>query len=360
MVVVLDVEGAGASDFAVGVSPLAELLSCLHVLAEPEHHPESRAWLVRTGERLTGSFAQELRYYSPLWARYRCRLLFPLGTPLDRALPRELDELLRLDLGTFVRLTVNAIRGGEFPSENLLRSGVERREFLKACERRSFSRGELANALVSDPEQFRRGLVGTLAHCAEAFFDDEWAKVGPRLTDVAARVRDQLGTAPPSTVLTSLSPTATATRHPARVTYDKLQSARGRVRGKGCLLVPTIHGWPHLILKMDEGLPLVVHFIARDWEQRPPVSQSLVRERLSAIAEPARLELCRHLLGEAITTSELAVRMGIGEPQVSRHVRRLREVGLVTSQREGRMVYHRLHVEPLINLGADVLTTVMR
>lgn len=103
-----------------------------------------------------------------------------------------------------------------------------------------------------------------------------------------------------------------------------------------------------------------MHFIADDWEQRPSVSQSLVRDRLSAISEPARLELCRHLLSEPITTSELAGRMGIGEPQVSRHLRRLREVGLVTSQREGRMVYHRLHAELLLNLGADVLTTVMR
>ncbi|MEV5749172.1 hypothetical protein AB0L00_15255 [Actinoallomurus sp. NPDC052308] len=45
--------------------------------------------------------------------------------------------------------------------------------------------------------------------------------------------------------------------------------------------------------------------------------QSLIRDRLAAIAEPGRFEMCRHLLGEPITTSELAVRMGISEPQVS-------------------------------------------
>ncbi len=360
MVVVLDVEGARASDVAAGASPLAELLACLHVLAEPEHHPESRTWLARTGPLLTGPLAQEIRFYSPLWARYRCRLLFPLRAPLDRTLPEELDELTRLDLGSFVRLAANAIRGVDFPGGDALRGGAARRDFVKSCERRSFSRGELANALVEDPERFRSGLVDTLAHCAEVFFDEEWARVGPRLFDVGARVREQLRTAPAGAVLASLSPTAAWTEHPGRVSYDKLQSKRGTVRERGCLLVPTAHGWPHLILKADESLPLVVHFIAADWEQRPPVSQRLVRERLAAIAEPARFELCRHLLGEPITTSELAVRMGISEPQVSRHLRRLREVGLITSQREGRMVFHRLHPELLINLGADVLTTVMR
>jgi DNA-binding transcriptional ArsR family regulator len=45
---------------------------------------------------------------------------------------------------------------------------------------------------------------------------------------------------------------------------------------------------------------------------------------------------------------------------VSRHVRRLREVGLVTSRRERRMVYHRLHAKLLLDPGVDLLTTVMR
>ncbi|MFF8788711.1 hypothetical protein [Streptomyces sp. NPDC015125] len=71
-------------------------------------------------------------------------------------------------------------------------------------------------------------------------------------------------------------------------------------------------GWPQLILKLDEGLPLVVHFLADDRERRPSVSQSLVRDRLAAISEPARREPCRHPLSEPITTSELAGRMGIG------------------------------------------------
>lgn len=95
-------------------------------------------------------------------------------------------------------------------------------------------------------------------------------------------------------------------------------------------------------------------------DRQPHVSQAMVRDRLAAIAEPARMELCRHLIGEPITTSELAHRTQLSQPQVSRHLRRLREVGLVTSIREGRVVYHRLHAKLLLSLGTDVLTTIMR
>lgn len=104
-------------------------------------------------------------------------------------------------------------------------------------------------------------------------------------------------------MLTAVSPAVTATRRPADISFDKLQSARGTIKSHGCFLVPTPHGWPHLILKVDQGFPVVVHFLAGDWDQRPPVSQSLARDRPAVLSEPARLELCRHLIGEPITTS---------------------------------------------------------
>ncbi|WP_346138600.1 DUF5937 family protein [Streptomyces coeruleofuscus] len=38
---VLDLGGLGAADLAAGPSALSELMASLHVLAEPEHHPEA-------------------------------------------------------------------------------------------------------------------------------------------------------------------------------------------------------------------------------------------------------------------------------------------------------------------------------
>ncbi|MFB9835908.1 ArsR/SmtB family transcription factor [Actinoallomurus acaciae] len=360
MVVTLDVDEALPVHFTAGASPMSELLACLHALAEPEHHPESRAWLASVRERIPDSLVQRLNQYAPLWARYRCRLLFPLRGPLDRDLPAELHTLAAYAQPMFVSLAASGIRGTSFEGIDDLHDAARQRAFIKASERRSFSRGELARALIDDPEAFRAGLVETLERCADTFFEAEWRRVGPHLKDTAARVRGQLRRDPPATVLASVTPTASVTERPARVRYDKLQSAFGKVSDHGCFLVPTLHGWPHLILKLDPGLPFVVHFVGGDWEQRPAVPQSLIRDRLAAIAEPGRFEMCRHLLGEPITTSELAVRMGISEPQVSRHLKRLRQVGLVTSRREGRMIYHRLHAQLLLGLGSDVLTTIMR
>ena len=360
MVVTLDVAGARAADLVAGTSPLAELMAGLHVLAEPEHHPESRAFVARVRSALPTGLIGDLSQHAPLWARYRCRLFFPLSAPLDRSLDEELDSLLRLDEESFVRFAAIAVRGTTFAADRMLGERAEQDAFVRACERRSFSRGELARALVTDPARFRGDLLQTLRRCGEAYFQAEWKLIGPRLREVTDRLRAETRRSSVLDVLAAMSPTASTAEIPARVYYDKLQSATGVVAAHGCFLVPTVRGWPHLIVKLDPELPLVVHVLAGDWEQSRQVPQALLRERLAALAEPARLELCRHLIGEPITTSELAARTALTEPQVSRHIRRLREVGLVTSRKEGRMVYHRLHPRLLLDLGVDLLTTVMR
>ncbi|MGH3376830.1 MAG: DUF5937 family protein, partial [Actinoallomurus sp.] len=239
MVVTLDVDEALPVHVTAGASPLSELLACLHALAESEHHPESRAWLASVRKRLPEPVVQRLNHYAPLWARYRCRLLFPLRGPLDRDLSAELHAISGFDQRMFVSLAASGIRGTAFEGADDLHDAALQRAFIKASERHSFSRGELARALIEDPEAFRAGLVETLECCADTFFEAEWRRVGPHLKETAARVRSQLRREPPATVLASVTPTASLTERPARVHYDKLQSAFGKVSDHGCLLVPT-------------------------------------------------------------------------------------------------------------------------
>ena len=71
-----------------------------------------------------------------------------------------------------------------------------------------------------------------------------------------------------------------------------------------------------------------------------------------ALGDPNRRELLR-LLGEGDkAVTELAGAMPISRPAVSRHLRLLREAGLVTEQAEGtRRIYH-LHEQGLLAVQA--------
>jgi DNA-binding transcriptional ArsR family regulator len=359
--ITFDLEGARVADVTVGTSPTAELMAVLHALSEPEHHPHVRAWLARVREALSTDLAALLGYYSPLWARYRCRLLFPLALPVNRELPEEIESLLRLPEDKFLHLAAAAVQGTSDEVGDLEDDEAARHAFLKTCKRKSFQRTELAYALLADPRTFREGLTETLRRCDQEFFAIEWRRSRHRLAQVADRLGQRLRTEPMANVLASLNPSSKVSSHPPRIHFDKLQTASVPLRGRKLILLPSVHTWPHLMVKFeDDQLPVVVQFSASAWERRGELSLSLVRDRLAVLSDPARLALCRHLASEPSTTSELAARTGMTEPQVSRHVGRLRQVGLIRSERDGKMVYHRFASDVLIQLGYDVLATIVR
>jgi DNA-binding transcriptional ArsR family regulator len=235
------------------------------------------------------------------------------------------------------------------------------RAWVTYCEHRSFGRGDLAHSLLNDQHRFRAELVSVLTRCRDAFFQDEWERSEPQLTATVKNLSRQLATSDVLHTVESLSEISSSRGSTTTVFFDKLQSANVTVDERGLLLIPSLRGWPHLMVKSSPGLPIVIHFPARGRRgQGDGQSQSDVRERLLALAEPGRWELCRHLIGESITTSELAVRTGLSAPAVSRHLRVLREAGMVSSQREGRQVFHRMHSSLILQLGNDVMSAIVR
>nr|WP_267881717.1 MULTISPECIES: ArsR family transcriptional regulator [unclassified Streptomyces] len=55
----------------------------------------------------------------------------------------------------------------------------------------------------------------------------------------------------------------------------------------------------------------------------------------------------------------LAARLGMTSPQVSRHLRKLREAGLVLTHWEGTAVYYRLDTDAIGRLGPDLLVGLL-
>ncbi|MFD3921172.1 DUF5937 family protein [Streptomyces sp. NPDC058595] len=355
MPVLLDLRGAKSSDVEIGTSPISELQACLHSLAEPDHHLEYRSWLMKTDESLSPDLRHRLTQFAPLWARRRCRLLLPLSGPLDASVDTEIERISQLSEREFVEAAAYSIHGGAFDP----RQAVSRPdEFVAACEARSFSRGEAARLLIRDPEEFRTALVRTLADCVEEFFAAEWERLHDRLRDEAEQTRSRLRGLPLAELISSVSMAAQPVQGGRAVRFDKLQNLTVSLRGNRTLLVPTIHGRPHLVIRGEEGFPVVVHYPVA-WHSRPESIDEMQR-RLTILSDPARLALCRHLVNEAITTSDLARRMSMTRPQVSRHLAKLRAAGVLTSQRSGRYVYHRVDVDTLMRIGVELLRAIVR
>ena len=66
-------------------------------------------------------------------------------------------------------------------------------------------------------------------------------------------------------------------------------------------------------------------------------------DAFTAVAEPHRRDILDVLIGGERSVNDLVTLLGLAQPQVSKHLRVLREVGLVDVRDEGRQRLYRLN-----------------
>ncbi|HEX6351530.1 ArsR/SmtB family transcription factor [Actinophytocola sp.] len=350
MSVVIVLEGVGADRFTVTVSPLAELAATLHVLTEHTHHHEHASWAAEITRTAPPEFMAGLQRFAPLWTALRWRAFYPAADVASA-------PLARLSLDQFAELTAYTCASGYsgYVFGNVLHDPRQAAALRHAAGRLPDPHLRLAEDLLRDPEALRADIVGFIDLCHEVFFHDLWTETAPTLTHAAHRLRQQLAHAGPAATLASLSP-STLLRGPTRVIFDKIHHVVISPARTPVLLIPTRYGAPHLLVKNEPGLPPVVHFPV----EALGVGITLARSRMLALTNPHRVRLCRLIARQAMTTADLADRLSMTRPQVARHLRVLRELGLVRGERTGRYVHYWIDIGAVERIGQDVATALQR
>lgn len=349
----------GAGDLRVRVSPLAELCAGLHALCESEHHPASAEWIAAVRGGSSDQLLAEVDAWAPLVGVRRARFFFPLTSEPPRTLEDGLAAIAGLELDRFVTQAAEAVVRGKTRAghRRLLDQRSAARRFVQAARRLSSYRFALAERLVERPEETREALLDFLRRFAAEVFASEWRRVLPALR-AEAQLREREALVHGAGMIPRTVPTARELHGPHRVIFDKLYHADVALEDRSCVLVPSVHGSPHVVVKHWDGLPIVVQYAVSD-TVGAPTSETVIR-RLDVLTDPTRGEICRALVRERRTTSDLAQSMHAPVPQISRHLRALREAGLVTTHREGRFVYYTLDVEAVRRIGIDVLGVLHR
>ena len=85
----------------------------------------------------------------------------------------------------------------------------------------------------------------------------------------------------------------------------------------------------------------------------------LLHERICpALNHPQRMKILVLLKEQTLNVGELTVKMGIPQSSVSRHLRVLRERGLVRAEREGTTIWYAL-AEPELATIIDILRGIL-
>lgn len=77
-------------------------------------------------------------------------------------------------------------------------------------------------------------------------------------------------------------------------------------------------------------------------------------DAFNAVGEPRRRQIVDLLAEGELSVTALVDRLGLAQPQVSKHLRVLREVGLVNVRDEGRRRLYRVNGRPLKDIHAWV------
>ena len=73
-------------------------------------------------------------------------------------------------------------------------------------------------------------------------------------------------------------------------------------------------------------------------------------DTFNAIAEPRRRDILDYLAPRERPVGDIVIALGLAQPSVSKHLRVLRDVGLVRARREGKRVMYRTNATGLIPL----------
>lgn len=70
-------------------------------------------------------------------------------------------------------------------------------------------------------------------------------------------------------------------------------------------------------------------------------------DAFNAVAEPRRREILTYLALHERPVGEIVITLRLAQPSVSKHLRVLRDVGLVRTRREGRHILYRTNAEAI-------------
>lgn len=90
----------------------------------------------------------------------------------------------------------------------------------------------------------------------------------------------------------------------------------------------------------------------------PEESRPLLERLREILCEPTRAKIMRALTTTRLTVGDLAQVIDRSESSTSRHLRVLRELGVVRSRRSGRMVFNEPADGPLADATREVLGTL--
>jgi DNA-binding transcriptional ArsR family regulator len=294
-------------------SPIRELVTSLLVLQDPHRRAMHGRWLAAVRPRLGGLRLELLTALAPAGGPYLPQFLLPAVSKPWPELAEEL-EAIAASPADLVRTELDqAYQGRTLPA--------------------------VLRPLYEDPAARLPEVVQELQRYWQAAIAPVWPRVRAACAADLTWRMEQFASGGLARVLAELHSQLTLEADRLLVDTPHLCQQRFDLAGTGILVVPCAFIWPRLMVEccgvQQPAVTYPVRGVAELWEE-PPAEHA---DPLIALVGRTRAALLT-TLDVPRTTTQLAGQLALSPPAVSQHLKVLKEAGLITGRRRGRIVLY--------------------
>jgi DNA-binding transcriptional ArsR family regulator len=344
-------------------SPLFEAVLSLKAINWPKREPMHLPWARRCRD-LPSDLLDEIHTLTRPWESF-VPGIFEVGLLGDS--PTFADELaaFRALDDELIGFELSLGFGGmgcswDDPSgSGIIEDPEYRTQVLEAADASGY--GDLARVAFDDPARLRERIADLMERYWEEAFADEWERIRPRIeTDVTDGARALVTRGIPG-LTEELLPEGKWSADDTSIVVEKKYGGDVDVAERGGMLfVPTVYGWPNVLIELARPWPVAIFFPIRAMREPDQVltSDHEVADGLRALGDETRLQITRMVAEQPRSTKELAELLRLSDSAVSRHLRILAGAGVVEGERDGYFVLYRLKPDRIGQLGGALRRTL--
>lgn len=352
----LHISNLSPEQIAFSYSAAHETMMALHVFHDCKHHPLHIQWVINARKKIKPSLKQEIQAFSFLYKRPVVTFWALQGNAAFQSFEEGLNELNSESVDYFLKAILDTLLNRKGSSADFFHDLQWQQDFIQFTSNHYHDSKEIILALIKNPESIRQRFINMLEEFWNHSVKSEWDRIEELfLKDIAFRGK-MLGNEGVLRLLENLSNEIDSNPNEKKAVIRRITKEDIYFTEEDeLLLTPTYFAWPHLFIKLH---PIVaINYPIRENERdaaRPLPPEDLLKF-FQSLGDFSRLQIIKYLSQKPRSTRELAGLMGMTEGAISKHIRLLKDAGLVDSKRESYYVFYYLLGQPFRNFPLGLL-----
>lgn len=314
-------------------SPFFEMLCSLHVLTKPEHHLDRILWAEEMKNNLSAKLYNEILYFGHNYDNWLGSMDFPYvyENMSTSNIVEAIEHISKISSENYIFYMLN----GNIEIEKIkLYMGIENLK-IEGIRKEQYK-------LFKDPESIRKRYVNCLKEYYYNHFEKEIKYIEPLLIRT---IKSEITRCEKIGVIDFIK----SLHSRIEITEDAFHFNKRKLHRKPFDKIKVINInissfiEPHLLIGMNfkDMLTLTIRAHLEEGVNRVPSDLMII---LKALSDETRINILRSIYKVKGSTQSLAKELSLTEACVSKHLKILKESGIVEKERHGNYIYYSINM----------------